>query len=267
VTELRGKVAVVTGASSGIGEAIALELARAGASVVLSGRDQARLEQVRARCAEAGATAWCHAADVADEAQVRALAAAVEGRHGAADLLVNCAGVVMAGLLVDVEAADWRRVHEINVLGVVHACRAFLPRMIERRGGHIVNIASAAGNTGNGGMSTYSASKFAVVGLSESLRAEVGRHGIGVSVICPGYVDTPIAGKVKIVGRIDTERQRARIAARFRRDSVSAQTVARRTLAAVRANRAFTTVGRDAALAYFLKRLSPRLLERVTARG
>ena len=245
---VQGKVAVVTGASSGIGEAIAVRLAQAGASVVLTGRDEARLQAAAARCP--GGKAWSFPADVTDEAQVATLAAAVHARHGAIDILVNNAGVVMSGLLVDVEPADWRRLFDLNVLGVVHGCRAFLPKMIERgQGGHVVNMASVAGIVGPSGMSTYAATKFALAGLTESLRAELRRHRIGVSLICPSYVDTPIAGKVKIVGTLDNERTRAAVEREFKRNSVKPELVAERTLEAILKNRALTTVGRDATLA------------------
>lgn len=259
--DLHGKVAVVTGASSGIGEAIAVRLAQAGATVVLTARDPERLEAATRRCA--GGKAWSFRADVTDEAQVRALAEAVHARHGAADILVNNAGVVMSGLLTEVEPADWRRLHEINVMGVVHGCRAFLPRMIGRaKGGHVLNMASAAGIAGIAGMSTYSATKFAVAGLTESLRAELRRYRIGVSLICPSYVDTPIAGKVKIVGTLDNERTRRAVERQFKRNSVKPEAVAARALDAIRRNPAVATVGRDAALAYWMKRLAPGLLER-----
>ena len=262
---LHGKVAVVTGASSGIGEAIALALSQAGATVVLTGRDEARLDAARRRCRDG--QSWSFRADVTDESQVRALADAVHARHGAADILVNNAGVVMSGLLVDVETEDWRRLLDINVMGVVHGCRAFLPRMIERgQGGHVVNMASAAGIAAMAGMSTYCATKFALSGLTEALRAEMRKHGIGVGLICPSYVDTPIAGKVKVVGAMENERTRAAIARQFERNSVKPEQVAERVLEAIRTNRAVTTVGRDAAVARWMKRISPGLLERMLAR-
>jgi NADP-dependent 3-hydroxy acid dehydrogenase YdfG len=266
VQAFHGKVAVVTGASSGIGEAIAVALARAGATVVLTARDATRLAAVERRCRELGAPAWSHIADVTDEQQMQALASAVHARHGAADILINNAGVVMAGLLADVEAADWRRLHDINVMGVVHGCRAFVPKMIERgQGGHVVNMASAAGIVGTPGMSTYCATKFAVAGLTESLRAELKRHRIGVSLICPSYVDTPIAGKVKIVGAMANERTRERVSRQFRQNSVTPEAVAARTLTAIRRNEPVATVGRDAAMARLLKRWAPGLLARMVA--
>ncbi|HVT35760.1 MAG TPA: SDR family NAD(P)-dependent oxidoreductase [Nevskiaceae bacterium] len=261
--DFHGKVALVTGASSGIGEAIALALARAGATVVLTGRDRERLAQVEQKCIAAGGQAWSHAAEVTDAQQMHALADAVHARHEAIDILVNNAGVVMAGLVIETEPADWRRLHDINVMGVVHGCQAFVPKMIARgRGGHVINMGSASSIVGTPGMGTYCATKFAVMGLSESLRAELKRARIGVSVVCPGYVDTPIAGKVKIAGSLATDRRRAAIADRFKRNSVTAEQVAERTLGAIRTNKAVVTVGRDAAAAHFLKRWAPGLLAR-----
>ena len=262
---LKDKVAVVTGASSGIGEAIAVRLAAEGAIVILAGRDEGRLDAATKKCP--GGRAWSFRCDVTDERQVTEFARAVHQRHGAIDLLVNNAGVVMSGLLVDVESSDWRRLFDVNVMGVVLGCRAFLPRMIERgTGGHVVNMASAAGIVGPYGMSTYAATKFAVAGLTESLRFEMKRHRIGVSLICPSYVDTPLAEKVKVVGALDNPRTRAGIEREFKRNSVKPDLVAARTIAAIRGNRAVTTVGRDATLARVMKRLSPTLLEKALAR-
>src|SRR5262249_28273387 len=147
------KLVLVTGASSGIGEALAVAFAQAGARLVLTARDAQRLEQVRARCAALGAEATAYAAELTDEAQVQQLADAVHARDAAIDVLVNNAGVVMGGLAWEVEAADWRRLHEVNVMGVVHGIRAFVPRMIARKaGGHVVNMASVSGMVGARGM-------------------------------------------------------------------------------------------------------------------
>lgn len=261
---IKGKVALVTGASSGIGEAIALALAREGAHVILTARNRDRLEQVRRRCEQAGAQVWAHVAEITDEAQIQKLADAVHASHPALDILVNNAGVVMGGFTWEVEPADWRRLHEINVMGVVHCIRAFAPKMIAReQGGHIVNMASVSGLVGARGMGTYSASKFAVVGLSESLRMELHRHRIGVSVICPGYVKTPIQDKVKLAGELSTPEARKRVEKQFAATTLLPGTVAARTLRAIRRNQALVSIGREAVLARTLKRWAPGLLERV----
>ncbi|WP_428310143.1 SDR family NAD(P)-dependent oxidoreductase [Hydrocarboniphaga sp.] len=263
--DLRGKLALVTGASSGIGEAIAIALAQAGTNLILCARDAGRLAQVQQRCIALGVQAEAQIADVADEAQMQALAEAVHARHAAIDILINNAGVVMGGLCWEVEAEDWRRLHEINVMGVVHGIRAFVPKMIARSsGGHIVNMASVSGFVGAPGMATYSASKFAVMGLSESLRADLYRHRIGVSTICPGFVKTPIQSKVKLVGTLDTPRGRARVDRDFAKTTLLPETVAQRTLSAIRNNLSTVGVGREARIALGLKRWAPALLERFT---
>ncbi|MGQ3057495.1 MAG: SDR family NAD(P)-dependent oxidoreductase [Nevskia sp.] len=262
--DFRNRRVLVTGASSGIGEALALAFAAEGARLWLVARDAARLEAVRARCAALGAQATVHSADLTDEAAVQRLAAAVHGDGGALDVLVNNAGVVMGGLCWEVEAADWRRLHEINVMGVVHGILAFVPQMIAAgRGGAIVNMASVSGFVGARGMATYSASKFAVAGLTESLRGELHGHGIGVSLICPAFVKTPIQEKVKLVGSLDTPKARARIDRDFAKTSLTPEVVAARTLKAIRGNEAVVTVGRDATAARLLQRYAPALLERL----
>jgi len=149
IRDFRGRRVLVTGASSGIGEALALAFAAEGARLFLVARDVARLDAVRARCAALGAQARVHAADLVDEAAVQRLADAVHADGGALDVLVNNAGVVMGGLCWEVEPADWRRLHEINVMGVVHGLRAFVPAMLAAgRGGAIVNMASVSGFVG-----------------------------------------------------------------------------------------------------------------------
>lgn len=263
MNSFKGKVALVTGASSGIGESIALALAREGATVVLTARDRSKLDAVRERCAASGSDAWVYEAEVSDEAQMQALADAVHARHGALDILVNNAGVVMGGLSWEVETADWRRLHDINVMGVVHGIRAFVPQMIARgKGGHVVNMASVSGLVGTRGMATYSASKFAVVGLSQSLRLELHRYRIGVSLVCPGYVKTPIQSKVKMVGALSTPAAVQRMEREFERASLSPETVAERTLKAIRRNEAMAAIGREALLVRTLGRWAPGLLER-----
>lgn len=263
----KDKLALVTGANSGIGEAIALALAREGARLVLTARDAERLEAVRTQCTALGADATTFSADVTDEARVQALADFVHARFPAIDILINNAGVVMAGLMTEVSATDWRRLHDINVMGIVHMCRAFLPKMAARQhGGHVVNIASVAGFAGQRGMSTYCASKFAVMGLSECLRAEMHRHGIGVTVVCPGYVQTPIEDKVKVVGSMNTPKVLQNVRKDFKR-GLRPETVAAHTLTGIRRNRAVVRLGREALLAHTLKRWMPALLERYQRGG
>ncbi|MGZ4370017.1 MAG: 3-oxoacyl-[acyl-carrier-protein] reductase [Gaiellaceae bacterium] len=179
---LEGKAALVTGGSRGIGRAIALELARAGADVTLSyrsGKDDA--EQV---ASEAGARAV--EADVSDPEQAKALVDAV----GELDILVNNAGVTRDGLIARMSDEDWRIVIETNLSGTFHTCRAAARGMMKRRFGSIVNVSSIVGLHGNPGQANYSASKAGIIGLTKALARELGNRGVRANVVAPGYVDT-----------------------------------------------------------------------------
>jgi 3-oxoacyl-[acyl-carrier protein] reductase len=179
---LEGKTALVTGGSRGIGRAIALELARAGADVTLSyrsGKEEA--EQV---ATEAGGRAV--AADVSDAEQAKALVEAA----GELDILVNNAGVTRDGLLARMSDEDWRVVIETNLSGTFHTCRAAARGMMKRRSGAIVNVSSIVGVHGNPGQTNYSASKAGIIGFTKALARELGNRGVRANVVAPGYVDT-----------------------------------------------------------------------------
>ena len=196
--ELKGRVAAVTGASSGIGEATALALAEAGAAVAVGARRVDRLEGLVKRIEEAGGRAAAIAVDVSDEAQARAF---VEGAHeqlGGLDILVNNAGVMLLGPVEGADTGDWRRMVEVNVLGLLYCTHAALPIMREGGGGHIVNVSSVAGRSANAGSAVYNFTKFGVGGFSEALRQEALHSGIRVTIIEPGFVDTELQGHNEI---------------------------------------------------------------------
>lgn len=272
IRDFAGKLCVVTGGSSGIGLAIAEQLAARCARLLLVARDQAALDTAAVQLRGLGAAEVATlSADVASDAQMAALAPAIARLAPAADLVVNSAGVVSAGLLHEVPLEEWRRLHEINVLGVVRVLQAVLPPMLARAergegGGHIVNIASGAGLVGFTGLGAYGATKAAVAGFGESLRGELHGSGIGVTTVCPGFVKTPIAGKLRLFGRMDHPRTQRFIQNWFERNNLDAATVARKTLDAVRRNRRLVVVGRDAVSGYWTKRLSPGVLEFMMAR-
>jgi meso-butanediol dehydrogenase / (S,S)-butanediol dehydrogenase / diacetyl reductase len=188
--ELRGKVALVTGASRGIGRGIALALADEGADVALCGlhRDtaEALAQEIRAR----GQRALAFAVDVSQAAAVADMVQQTAAGLGGIDVLVNNAGAGSAGNLVDLTEEQWDRVMDVNAKGVFLACKYAIPPMLARGGGAIVNIASVAGRIGYPGIAHYSASKFAVIGLTQALAREVGRQGIRVNAVCPGHVPT-----------------------------------------------------------------------------
>lgn len=187
-----GKVAVVTGAGAGIGKASALALAEHGADVVLTDVRGDRLPEVARLVNRTGALASTFVADVSKREEVEALRDHVLEEFGRCDILHNNAGVSLGARFEDTTPADWEWIMGINFWGVLHGVQAFLPGMIERRAGHIVNTASIFGLCAAPGVSAYCATKFAIVGMTESLRAEMKRYGIGVSAICPGTIKTEI---------------------------------------------------------------------------
>jgi NADP-dependent 3-hydroxy acid dehydrogenase YdfG len=259
---LAGKVAVVTGAGSGIGRATALALAAEGARVAAC---DVAADRVEALARELGPRALlAERVDVADRAQMAAFAAAVHARAPAADVVVNNAGVACGGDFVDLSLDDWDWLLGVNLRGVVHGCHFFVPRMIERRaGGQVINVSSILGVFAVPKTSAYVASKFAVLGFSKSLRAELAPHRIGVTAICPGMIATSIFDDGRISAAL---RQRApRISAAFRKGGAHPDVVARAILDAVRTNPAVRPVGRDAWTIWAMTRVAPSVTARVGA--
>jgi NAD(P)-dependent dehydrogenase (short-subunit alcohol dehydrogenase family) len=207
--KLAGEVAVITGGASGIGRGTALAMAREGADIVLADVNDARLAEVAAEIAALGRRVLAVHCDVSRDDDVEHLAHEAETKLGPVGLLMNNAGVVLRGALENIELADWQWCLGINVFGVIRGIRAFLPRMIERRHGYIVNTGSVAGLlalTGEG--APYITSKFAVVGLSEALALYARPFGIGVSLLCPGGVNTNLAETGRSIG-MTAERERS----------------------------------------------------------
>jgi len=198
VRDLAGGVAVVTGGGSGIGAALAVACAGAGMKTVVADLDGGAAEAVARRVRDAGGAALAVETDVSDRASVEALAERTYAELGACHLLCNNAGVLVIGPAVERSEDEWRRVLDVNVLGVVHGVAAFVPRMRaqprDRGPAHILNTASVSGLVPVPGMGAYVTSKFAVVGLSESLRADLEAEGIGVTLLCPAGVKTPLIG-------------------------------------------------------------------------
>ncbi|MFJ8348538.1 SDR family oxidoreductase [Streptomyces sp. NPDC094153] len=206
-----GQLVLVTGAGSGIGRATTYAFARAGARVVAVDRDAEAAARTAERSRQLGApAAWTETVDVSDGQAMEELAGKVHAEYGVVDVLVNNAGIGLSGSFFDHTPEDWRKVLDVNLWGVIHGCRLFGRRMAERgQGGHIVNTASAAAYQPSKALSAYSTSKAAVLMLSECLRAELAGRGIGVTAVCPGFVDTAITSTAHFVG-VDMEEQRRR---------------------------------------------------------
>ncbi|HET7544738.1 MAG TPA: SDR family NAD(P)-dependent oxidoreductase [Polyangiaceae bacterium] len=264
-----GSRVVVTGAASGIGRAIALAFARGGAELFVCDLSSERLPALEAELLTEGA-ARVHVA-VVDVGSRDAMANFCETvcRTGPPDVLVNNAGVGLAGGLLETSLEDWQWIMSANLWGVVYGCHYFAPKMAARGRGHIVNIASVAGFYTPEIMTAYGTTKHAVVGLSEGLRAELATFGVGVTVVCPGFINTPIAANMRVRGA----HQRAEVQQFFETRKYSAECVANAVLRAVQHNPALLPVTPQAWALYAMKRIAPSLgprllssLQRLSAR-
>jgi NADP-dependent 3-hydroxy acid dehydrogenase YdfG len=192
--ELAGKVAAVTGASSGIGEATAVAFAQAGAAVALAARRADRIEALAQRIGGDGGTAVAIPADIANEDEARAFVEGTREQLGRLDILVNNAGVMLLGPVAGADTAEWRQMVDVNVLGLLYCTHATLPIMGEQGEGHIINVSSTAGRVARLGAAVYNLTKFGVVGFTEALRQEALHANVRVTVIEPGFVETELQG-------------------------------------------------------------------------
>lgn len=265
--EFRNKVAVITGAGSGIGRALALELATRGCHLSLADVSSEGLEQTRAGLAGADVALSYHLADVADREQVGKLARDTVQAHGGVDLLFNNAGVALTDLAEHVSEDDFRWLMEINFWGVVHGCQQFLPYLRERPEPCIVNISSVFGLIAMPTQGAYNASKFAVRGYSEALQQELAGTPVRVCVVCPGGVRTRIAGNARVADRPGVLPARGEFEKLFQRMArTSPQQAAVTILEGVAKRRKRILVGPDARLIQWVVRLFPQSYDRVLAR-
>ncbi|MFV8364880.1 3-ketoacyl-ACP reductase [Flavobacterium sp. XS1P27] len=198
MTDLKNKNALITGAGKGIGKAIALALAKEGVNVILVARTQEEIDSVAAKVRSLRVKALAITADVADINSVNAAVTKALAEFGTIDILINNAGIAAFGKFLELEPTDWERIIQVNLMGTYYVTRAVLPNMIERQTGDIINISSTAGLSGNALTSAYSASKFAVLGLTESLMQEVRKHNIRVTALTPSTVATDMAKELNL---------------------------------------------------------------------
>lgn len=251
-------VAIVTGGASGIGRALCLGLGERGAIVVVADIDADAAAEVARAIAAAGGRGSSRAVDVRDAAAVQRLVDEAVDEHGRIDFLFNNAGIGILGEQRDVTLDDWRRVLDVNLNGVVHGVVAAYPTMVRQGRGHIVNTASLAGLIPAALELSYTASKYAVVGLSQGLRAEGARLGVRVSVVCPGFIDTPILQQSEIRSPVERAPLMKMIPT-----PMPPEKCARAILKGVAQNRSTIVVTAHAKLLYALHRLSPALVERL----
>jgi NAD(P)-dependent dehydrogenase (short-subunit alcohol dehydrogenase family) len=250
------KRVLITGAASGIGRAVAIAAAGKGAQLFLTDINDAALQAVAAQIrASGGRVAYAAAADISDHAAVEAMAAQIHADHGSVDVVMSIAGIAIWGTVDVLSHEQWRRVVDVNLMGPIHIIECFVPAMIAAgRGGHLVNVSSAAGLFGLPWHAPYSAAKFGLRGVSEVLRFDLRRHGIGVSLVCPGAVDTGLVETVEITGVDRANAKMERLTRRFRRRAVSPETAAARILEGIDRNRYWVYTSRDIRLAHFLQR-------------
>jgi NAD(P)-dependent dehydrogenase (short-subunit alcohol dehydrogenase family) len=258
--EVRGGRCLITGAASGIGRATALAAAERGADLYLTDIQAEALEETVAEARGRGGTVtWSQAADLTDHDAVVAMAQeAHEAAGGSMDVVMNVAGIAVWGRIDDLTHDQWRKTVEVNLMGPIGVLECFVPPMIAAgRGGHIVNVSSAAGLFGLAWHAPYSATKLGLRGVSEVLRFDLRRHGIGVSLVCPGGVRTPIVGAVEIAGVDRDDPALQPEVERFMRHAVSPERAAEAILAGVERNRYLVFTSRDIRVLHWLQRYFP----------
>jgi len=253
-----GKRCFITGAASGIGRATALRLAGHGAELYLTDCNADGLAQTVADARALGAhVAEYRALDVANYDDVASFADEIHAKHPSMDIVMNIAGVSAWGTVDRLTHEQWTKMVAINLMGPIHVIESFLPPMVAaHRGGHLVNVSSAAGLIGLPWHAAYSASKFGLRGLSEVLRFDLARHRIGVSVVVPGAVKTPLVNTVEIAGVDRADPRVARWVDRFGGHAVSPEKAAQKILAGVAKNRYLIYTSQDIRALYAFKRLA-----------
>jgi short-subunit dehydrogenase len=264
--EFAGKIVLVTGAASGLGRGIALAFARAGSDLVLVDIDEERLRETAAMVEEAGSRALTKRVDVSSRVEMEGLADEVLSQWGRVDILVNNAGVGMGGELVNVPMDDIEWITGINLMGEIYGTRLFLPQMVERGGGYIVNVGSLSSLVILPFHINYATTKHGLAGFSKALWAECRRHGIGVTLVCPGAISSNIGERTRAFP--GNERQRE-MTERFERmlqeRGMDPMEAGQRVLEAVAADRFLLLLGSEAYLMYYLTRLFPNFMLRVVS--
>ena len=250
------KKVLITGAASGIGRATAVLAAAKGARLFLTDVNAEALEAAAAGIRASGGTVeYAKALDISDHDAVRVMADEIHADHESLDIVMNVAGIAVWGFVDTLTHEQWRRTIDVNLMGPIHVIECFVPKMIEaRRGGHIVNVSSAAGIFGLPWHAPYSATKFGLRGLSEVLRFDLRRNDIGVSLVCPGAVDTGLVETVEIAG-VDKESPSIRKERdRFQRHAATPEQAAERIIRGIERNRYWVYTSRDIQVAHFLQR-------------
>ena len=270
MTAINGSAAAITGAASGIGRALALELAAGGCDVAIADRDEAGLAATAAELAARGRKVTTHRVDVSDPAQIQAFAIAATAAHPGLNIVINNAGVALLGQFNEIDQAQFEWLMNINFWGVVHGTRAFLPHLERQKAAHIVNISSIFGIIAPSGQTAYCASKFAVRGFSESLRHEfwLNNSPVQLTVVHPGGIKTNIVRNMRTGAAITDNARRVESIERFDTEfakttpEVAAQTI----IKGIEKNAPRVLIGNDAKFMDLLQRFRPAKYFRVMQR-
>jgi len=258
--DLKGKVALVTGAASGIGQATSLKFAQEQADLVISEVNEDRLKETADQIRALGRKVLAVRTDISKRDEVEALCNNALAEFGRVDILMNNAGVALYAEIKDTDLDDWEWMLGVNLWGPIYALHFLLPQMIARGSGHIINISSWIGLLGQPANGAYSASKFGILGLSEALRAELERFGIGVTVVCPGIVQTNIFKAVKVKGFTPEVTKMPGYL------GTTPEGAAKKILHAVKKNQALVLTD-FAKIAYAIRRFSPALARQIGRGG
>jgi short-subunit dehydrogenase len=259
--EIKGKWALVTGAASGIGRAIARELAREGANMFLVDINEAGLTSVVEEIRDTGVEAFGRVCDVSDPREVSATVAELLSRWGGVDILVNNAGITYYGKTERMSAEHWDKLMQVNLMSHIQFTRELLPSLLERREAHVLNVCSILGLIGMPKVNAYCTSKFAMVGFTEALRNEFGKQGLGVTALCPGFVSTNLFTNAPLEEAVEEHKVPPKIVC------TTPERVARAGVKAIYRNRRLVTVEPFAKFMYALKRFAPWVLDFLFHRG
>jgi short-subunit dehydrogenase len=264
ITDLKTKHVLVTGAGAGIGRETALAFARQGANILATDINAQSLVRLKQEVERYGVNCHTWVVNVADADAMQAFAAEVHHMVGAVDVLVNNAGIASLGKFLESDLAHWRRVLDVNVMGMVHGCHFFISPMIKAGGvRQVVNVASAAAYAPACAMAAYAASKSAAMGFSEVLMMELSDTTVGVTIVCPGIINTDITQRTNNVSASITDTQLGRLQDYYVRNGILPDVVGEAIVDAVRARRDLLMVGPYAKLTFYVKRLSRRLLRKL----
>ncbi len=257
----KGTKVFITGAASGIGRSTALAAAGFGARLFLTDINKEGLDRTAALISgKPGEVCMARAMDISREDQVRQFALDIHAGYGSMDIVMNIAGIALFAQIEDMTHDSWEKIINVNLWGPIHVLQNFVPAMIRAdRGGHIVNVASVAGLMGAPWHAAYSASKAGLIGMSEALYFDLRPHRIGVTVVCPGGVDTPLQETVEILGADKGGKRLGELKKFFGRHAISPDAVAQQILAALKKKKFLVITSADVRFGYFFKHHAPPL--------